>query len=360
MTELLITVGMIGLGYLVSLLAKYVMRRRERALERAQQRGEAYPIPPFALGPSLFVLMALLFVAAVPPLVYLSGSLITWEDVFVVYGFSLLPALFIVWNLALNSGIVILTEDAVILRRLGRERRISYAEIERIKERNANPFFPSLLLKGQGRRLKINRRAEKFAYIHHLLLERTEALAGEREHKKRGAASSGILALQVRKGPFLFNTLGSMVIAGAILLAGLFLMDFRANPEPLFALVVYLLISLGVLTLVGAAVVSSELKPRQPVALEFRPQEIRVKRLLGPWESFPVTELVALQRKEKVLPVHVRTGGAWIEESVTRYPLLLRFTGGREIYLDERRCRQMGCSPQKLYRRLERLYVPKR
>ncbi len=360
MTELLVTLGLIGLGYLVSLLAKYVMRRRERALERAQQRGEAYPIPPFALGPSLFVLLALLFVAAVPPLVYLSGSVITWEDVFVVYGFSLLPALFIVWNLSINSGIVILTDQAVILRRFEREQCIPYDEIEQIKERNANPLFPSLVLKGRGRRLKINRRAEKFAYIYHLLLERTEARPADEERGKSalGSSTSGVLKVEVRRGPFLFNTLGSMVIAGAILLAGLFLMDFRANPEPLFALVVYLLISIGVLTLVGAAVVSSELKPRQPVALEFHPQQIRVKRLLGPWQSLPVAELVALQRKEKVLPVHVRTGGAWIEESATRYPLLLRFTGGREIYLDERRCRQMGCSPQMLYRRLQRFYGP--
>ena len=359
MTELLITLGLIGVGYLVSLLAKHVMRRKQRALERAQQRGAAYHIPPFALRPSLFVLVTLLFVAVIPPLVYLSGSLITWEDVFVVYGFSLLPSLFIVWNLAINSGIVILTDDAVILQRFGRERRISYAEIEQIKERNANPFFPSLVLRGQGRRLKINHRADKFAYIHHQLLERTEAHLMGRGHEKDTSkhAIPGVLTLQVRRGPFLFNTVGSMMIAGAILLAGLFLMDFRANPDPLFALVVYLLISIGVLVLVGAAMVSSELKPKQPVALEFHPQQIRFKRLLGPWQSLPVEELVALQRKEEVHPVHVRTAGAWIEERTVSYPLLLRFTGGREIYLDERRCRQMGCSPQKLYRRLERLYV---
>ncbi|MFP4345211.1 MAG: hypothetical protein ACLFU8_10995 [Anaerolineales bacterium] len=358
MTELLVTLGLVGVGYLASLLSKYAMRRKERALKQARPRGEVYLIPPFALGPSLFVLVALLFVAAIPPLVYLSGSLITWEDVFVVYGFSLLPALFIVWNLAINSGIIILTDDAVILRRFGRERRMAYGEIEQIKERNANPLFPSLVLKGRGRRLKINCRAEKFAYIHHQLLERTEALSMEREEPGTSKpATSGVLTVQIRRGPFLFNTLGSMVIAGAILLAGLFLMDFRANPDPLLALAVYLLISIGVLVLVGAAMVSSELKPRQPVALEFHPHEIRFKRLLGPWQRFPVEELVALQRQEQVLPVHVRTDGAWIEERTVRYPLLLRFTGGREIYLDERRCRQMGCSPQKLYRRLERLYV---
>ncbi len=335
----------VALLVLIPLLGNTLLRRRTPWMETLP--SNVYPIPPFALGSLLTVLALLAIVILLPLLAYLTGSDVDREDVLVILGTMALPAAFTVYTLVANSGTVVLDDEAVTLRRLGLERRLPYRDILSIRERSGNPFFPSLVLKGRRRTLRINRRVERLPDLYANIRARLVALP----------AQSPILPfkLQPTTGVVLQNVLGLPLLA-AFLLAIALGIDYERNPQPIAAAIMVGLSMAATFALILFLFWRLELKPHQPIRLEFHADEVRFRLPLKPWQSWPVEQLQEIGLQSQVTPVRVKSRGTWVSESAVEYPLVLLFRGARALRLDERRCWQLGYSPQQLVLLLRQLY----
>lgn len=157
------------------------LEARERALqEQSRCMGQVFPIPSFARGQCV---LALLLAGAVSLLLFASGlnagrtrvSLETGVGVPLVLSPLML---FCVYMLAHNSGTVVLTPEAVMLRRLWRDQSLAYGDIVRI-ESGGLGLPPTLVLKGRRATLKIPRSAIGFPGLHQALLQRATGLGAD-------------------------------------------------------------------------------------------------------------------------------------------------------------------------------------
>ena len=84
---------------------------------------------------------------------------------------------------------------------------------------------------------------------------------------------------------------------------------------------------------------------------------IRYRLPRGPWQEHSTRDLRHVTITP--LPVNVRahTDGAVVEQKVTRYMLVLEFTGGNRLVIDQERAAQFGETPERLYVMMKELYM---
>ena len=186
-------------------------RKKELHLQQtAQAEGEVFALPPFfrqyLLGPMLLIIAVsiLFFIASwdkgsgvnlrqslalmlalaplvVVPLLALSPLVVARK---VPLYLAMLP----------NSGIVVLTAEGVVLRRLWREKFLPYADIIAIQER-ALGLPERMILRGRDKKLRLPRTMKNLPRFYLLLHERVSTLRSVQEKSMEGELRSNHPAL---------------------------------------------------------------------------------------------------------------------------------------------------------------------
>jgi hypothetical protein len=347
------------LAFVAGLALNWWIGRREAALcRKGRELGQVFAIPPFSRAALLIVLlliglvMVVVFVASLNP----ERTTISREAGIGVPLLLSPLALFALYMLVNNSGMVILTREAVILRRLGRNKQLPYRHISGIKERTFS-ILPSLVLKGEDVTLKINRRVENLPGLYAAIRQRTE---GERG----GERPAFPYHLAVGRSTLWFGVAGAVILLAFYLgtgLAGLWVPAWQGTePALLPGLLIMGLVSLIFLPVIAIFVVGW-FKPRQPSELRLTVDEVRFRYLLGSWQIWAGDELSSIELQPMHLPVWgsrpVRIWGT--RGGTIVYPLSLHFSGQRRLLIDQDRAWQFGYSPERLFDVLRRLYEPR-
>jgi len=355
----LITIGILalasGLGYLVNRwLARLEARRRSRSVEE----GAVFAIPPMARGPLMMVMVLL-----VPMMLFLVLSALNGANTGVTpsmgFGVPLILSpilIFALYMLRHNSGHVVLTQDSVSLRRLGRERRIRYEEILAIKD-FAFALPPDLVLRGRGKRLRVPRSVENFPQLYQIIQQR-------RNVQRPTEAPRFPYRLAVAKGAWVFAIV-VLVVAGVFYLGlGLYpawdallkghglplAPEVARSTTILFSIMSAVFIPAIVLFIVGS------FKLKQPSAFVFTEDEIRFRFPFQGWRAREAGELKSVYLDPAHRTVSARYEGAAVSVEMTHYTLVLRFEDGLELWIDLDRALQFGSSPERLHGVLSRLY----
>lgn len=320
-----------------------------------------YRVPPLFRQPCVIVLA----LAVVVDLVFLIAGLVGRS------GIALGPALaFIGFSAPLllgmplyllyhNSGEVVLTDDAVVVRRWGREKRLRYDEVVAMRERDRN-LPPNLVLQGEGEQVGIHTQVEDFAQIYELLVQRVEVL-----RRRTATAFPLCLSVTVRSRAWL--------IAGIVLVLAFYLgaallpiWSELASESPDFSPVLlrnaaiwFSLLSfpfVPTLYIIIVLTVAGSLRGVQPVAYEFDEEEVRYRLPFDPWQSRPADQLVGIHLKPVKTTVRASSGGVIVAETVVHHEVVLRFAGDRVLEMSLDRVRQFGFTPNELQSRLIQLY----
>jgi hypothetical protein len=355
----LITIGIIalasGLGYLVNRsLACLEMHRRSKSA----REGSVFAIPPMARG-SLMMVMVLL----VPMMLFLMLSGLNGPDASVTpamgFGVPLILSpilIFALYMLRHNSGHVVLTKDAVLLRRLGRERRMRYEDILAVKDFSfALP--PDLVLRGRGKRLRVPRSVKNFPRLYQIIRQRRDAL--------RWTESSRFpYRLAVAKGAWVFAIVVLMASVALYLGLGLYpawdaLLKGHGLPlAPQVARSTTVLFSIMSAVFIPAIVlfIVESFKLKQPSALVFTEDEIRFRFPFQGWRTREAGELDSVYLDPVHRTVSARYEGAAVSVEMTHYTVVLCFEDGLELWIDLDRALQFGSSPERVHATISRLY----
>jgi len=326
-----------------------------------------YRIPPLFRKPARFVLGAAIALDLFFLVVGLgSRTGIALESSLVFIGASapllLLLPLYLLYH---NSGEIILTDDAVVVRRWGREKRLRYDDVLSVRERDWN-LPPNLVLRGPDVTLGIHTQAERFPQLYELLVERVPVLY-------RRAAERAPLRLEGARRLRNWLIFGIVVLGGFYLGFGLLpIWSELASGAPDFtpvllrnAFIVFALASffaLPALYIVIVGMVAGSLKGGQPVAYLFTEKSIHYRPPLGRWQRRPADQLAGIYLQSVETTVRASSGGAIVAETVLLHGIILHLANGEVLEISRDRLRHFGQTPNELYARLGRLYpqVPRK
>lgn len=366
----LLVVVLIGVG---PWLASWFLTRRWAAWEQAarqvaQQEGTVFTIPAFARATTLWVLLTSLAVCLFFMVVALAsksgGSLGSSLGLWLI----LLPLMASCLYVLLHyTGLVILTPEAVVMRRLGREKRLRYADITAIQELVWG-IPPNLVLRGSGQTLRIPRTVEHLPALYAQLLDRIPPAV---RHALLGLPpDAAVYQLTVRRRARVWYGIGTLLFILLYLgigLMGIWIPLGRGDVPPLtwrwardtgltFLLVSTLFLPALFFILRSFFTSWGPFGIKQPNALELRPDEIRYRFPRGAWQTRPARDLQRVVLESEPVMVRARAAGALIEERVMVYRIVLVFVDGEQLTIDQERAVQFGESPERLYQLLKRLY----
>lgn len=322
---------------------------------------QVYRVPPLFRSPSIFILIATIAVdlfLLTTALIGRAGIALGPALLFVVLSAPLLLGmpLYLLYH---NSGQVILTDDAVVVRRWGQEKRLRYDEIVAVRELDRN-LPPNLVLRGADLSVGINTQVENFAQIYDLLVQRVDLL-------RRRAGAGFPLRLQASARSQAWLIAGIVLLLAFYLGAGLLPIwcelageapDFSPvlirNATIWFAMLSFFF--LPALYIVIVIAIAGSLRGVQPIAYEFTAQRVYYRLPFGPWRSRPVDQMAAIFLKPREKTVRVSSQGGVVSETVTHHEIALWFSDGHTLEISLDRIRQFGFTPNELYARLRRLY----
>lgn len=286
---------------------------------------------------------------------------LTWEGflVFVAASVPLLVVapLCILWA---NSGEVIMTDDGVITRHWGRERRLAYQDVIEVRERKWY-FPPHLSLKGHDQTLRIHNQVEGYSEIYRTLSRKIPVL-------RRRVEGGFPYRLQTTERSLAFTVVGVLILLAFYLGIGLLPIWSELGKEtPDFspvlvrnAVIFFLMLSFFFLPALYAFVVGNitgSMVFGQPLAFEFTEREIRYRFPFGLWQKRPADTLQAVVLRDVAFNVRIPGAeGALARETLVSSHVVLAFTDGTTIGISLDRLRQFGVSPHELHARLARLY----
>jgi hypothetical protein len=322
---------------------------------------QVYRVPPLFRQPALLVLA----LSIVLDLFFLVAGLLGWSGIalgpallFIVHSAPLLLGvpLYLLYH---NSGEIILTDEAVVVRRWGREKRLRYDEVVAVRERDRN-LPPNLVLRGEDVRVGIHTQVEPFAQLYERLVQRVEVM-------RRRAEAGFPLRLHVTVQGQVWLIVGIVLLVAFYLGVGLLpiwseLTGEAPNFSPVLlrnAAIWFALLSfvfLPAIYIVVVITVAGSLRGGQPAAYEFDEDVVRYRLPFGPWRSRPAEQLLGIHLKPVETRVRAANQGVTVAETVRHYEVVLRFAGDRVLEMSLDRIRQFGFTPTKLHARLSRLY----
>ncbi len=249
-------------------------------------------------------------------------AFVTLALVAVGSGFLALWGLFI-W--LRHIGSLHLTEDALVLRRLGRERRLEYRAIEHIEMRGWP--ISAVVVKGAGQTLRFSRRVMHLPKFYALLQERCPAVKPVGRLPWR---------LQVRPLLFADRIGGILFILGFFAVIGWLFAPNNSDPAAVFAIIFLCGVLFASLILGG---ILMEFK-NNPFAVTFMENEIYVRYLFGEDSRWSVKKIEAI---EVITEERTIRSGKSMRSRYKVYPLSIRFEDGwgqRKFQLDEHWMRQ--------------------
>jgi hypothetical protein len=301
-----------------------------------------------------------------------------------------------------NSGLILLSGDAVVLRRLGREKRLPYDEIVELREQNLKRLFTAFVLKGKRRTLRIPHLVTDRAALYATLVNRAPHLhpavperpaggarrAGQRviplevpstERSSTGASTAEqtqapetVFHLRVKPVVWWLYGLGVLLLVLLYLglgLAPLWSALFSGDAPPFDpdllkgASILFLMLSvifLPALIFAAHALFTKKGMAKHPVEYELHPDRIRYRYLRrSTWEERPAHELKRVILETFPVSVQTRAEGMRFTHRVTAHALRLEFAGHRrnkQLVIDRERALQFGKRPENLYELFRRLY----
>jgi hypothetical protein len=345
-------------GPIAGLIDKGITRVEIKRRRQSQKIGEVFGIPPMASTLCIIVLLLLVPISLLLVMSGINGAR-TGVDPGLGFGLPLLLsplAAFSYYMLRHSSGHVVLTKDAVLLRRLGWERRMRYEEILVIKD-FALGLPPDLVLRGRARRLRIPRSAQDLPRLYQIVEQKRD------EHRPPELPQFPY-KLAVSKGAWVFGI--SMVAVSVVLYLGLGLLPvwgalLEGDGQPLApgvvrsSCILFSAMSAVFVPAIPLFVVGS-VKPKQPSQFVFAKDDIRFRFSFQGWRMREASELESVCLDPVHRTVSARHEGAAVSVEMTHYALLLRFEGGLELWIDLDRALQFGTSPERLNIVLSRLY----
>ena len=344
--------GVIVFVFILAFAIDRWLGRREIVLQaKNRQRGEVFPIPSFARGACILAVL----LTGLLDLVLLASALngdrthVSWGA---GLGVSLVLApllIFCGYMLIHNSGLIILTQDAVILQRLGRDTRLAYQEITGLKEWGIG-LPPNLILSGNNATLRIPRSAENWPQLYRTIQHR----AGS--HPEQPVFP---YLLRIKPAAVWLSAAGVVILVVFYLgigLSTLWLSALQAQAfAPLPALIIFAVTSLFFVPGIIIFIIGS-VKPTQPNELVLTAKAIRFRYPRGEWQAWDVEDLLAVDLKPSQIPISIINLPVRLWGTATTYRLLLSFTRQRQLVIDRDRARQFGTGLEPLYTALNQLY----
>jgi hypothetical protein len=345
-------------GAVAGLINKGLARLEAKRRRKSQEIGEVFGIPSMASTLCIVVLLLLVPISLVLMLASLNEAR-TGVNLRLGFGLPLVLSPLMVFSyhmLRHNSGHVVLTEDGVLLRRLGRERRMRYEDILVVKD-FAFALPPDLVLRGRGKRLRIPRSAENFPRLYQIIRQRREAL-------RPIEAPCFPYRLAVAKGAWVFAM--SVILVSMALYLGIGLLPawdalskghgLPLAPEVARSTTILFSIMSAVFIPAMALFIVGSFKLKQPSALVFTEDEIRFRFPFQGWRAREAGELKSVYLDPVHRTVSARHEGVAVSVETTHYTVVLRFEDGLELWIDLDRALQFGSSPERMHGILSQLY----
>ncbi|MEJ5308421.1 MAG: leucine-rich repeat domain-containing protein [Anaerolineae bacterium] len=370
----------IGFGFVLPVVLSMVVdrwwTRRELAQRQAaQQTGEVFAIPPLLRSPTLFSMFGLSAVSLFVAIAALNGPQ-TGISAEAGVGIPLLFSPLIVGGLIFilhNTGMVTLTAEGVTLRRSGRALSLRYDDIVAVTSQ-ARIFSPGILIRGQGRALRIPRTLENLPRCYALLLQRVsptvrDAALGKPVVTPPSVSQDGgpVYAFAISRRVW------ALYIAGVVLfilfylgigLLGIWSGLARGEIPPFdtawvrnslifFALISVVFLPALIIVLRALTTRYGPFKMEQPIAWEFHRERIRYRFPRGGWQEQPARALQRVTLRPRTVTVR---SGRGIEQEVTLYMLVLEFADATLLVIDQERAVQFGQTPERLHALIGELY----
>jgi hypothetical protein len=363
------------------LVDRWWTRRELAQRQAARQTGEVFAIPPQLRSSTLFVIFAALAVSLFMLIATLNSSQ-TGVTMEAGVGLSLLFSPLTAGGLLFilhNSGMVVLTPEAVTLRRPLRRQSVRYADITALTSR-ARLFAPGLSIRGRERTLRIPRMLENLPRCYTLLLQRVApavrdaslGIAAPTVPATSPVDGDPVYAFAVSRRVWALNV-GALVLFILIYLGigllGIWSGLARGEIPPFntlwvrnslifFAMVSVLFLPALIYLIYSLLTWYGPFKLDRPFAWAFYRDHIRYRFLRGAWKEQSAGALQSLALQP--LPVRVRAARG-IETEVTLYMLVLKFAvdtqdGPRTLVIDHERAVQFGQTPERLHAMLTALY----
>lgn len=234
-----------------------------------------------------------------------------------------------------NSGTITLTDEAVIWRRFGQEKRVAYSDITGSRERDYHAP-PNFILEAGRDRLKINRRVENFPELFALLSEKAPVLL-RKDSSSRAPFKAGLTRRR------LADNLATVACSIVVVAAGVFFYLLETGHlYPGWAT-----FQVGVVAgAIGLCLLY--LENMGLVQVVFDEEEIHWRNLLKAPEGRLVDEI------EHICLVKDSQNVSGVQK--VQYNLTLYFEDGCELAISERKARAFGYTPERLLVKLRALY----
>lgn len=321
--------------------------------------GEVYAIPAFARQTCILVVLlfimvdVILFTASLHP----EGTGIAPAA---GIGVPLLLAplmIFCLYMILHHSGVVVLTGDAIILRRLWGEKQLPYHEITEVKESSLwSPF--NMVIKGTHAKLSIPRSIENFPELYGALMRQITRKPGVPEITRETDFPSFPYHLAPTRKARIFSIGGScllIILYLGIGLAGFWVPRIQAKPPAYdFAFFLFGAISLFFLPAIFIFV-KGMIAAKQPIEMTLTAESISFRLPGKSWQTLPVEQISAIRLEPVKIPISVTSSPVRLWTKGTAYRIILK-TNTQQLMIEQDRARQFGFQPEQLYRVFQQLY----
>lgn len=245
---------------------------------------------------------------------------------------------YLMWR---HNGEVILTDEALIVRRWGRERSLQYAEIVGVQAKDGH-IPPNFTVKGANYSLKFSRFVENFSEIYRSLQARTGSIMYPLND------NSGFpQRIHIQRKFILQN--GLYLLGLCALAVGLTLGVANDRED---AMQIYIVFgTFWIIIIIGAIIAAT--MPLQPIAFTLEEDQIIAHYLGGRRRPWLVHNLQSIEMQTQQFTV--RKGMVPPVQGV-RYPILITFQDGQMIQIAEERAQAFGFTPERLAALLRQLY----
>ena len=328
------------------ILAWWDNRQEKQAIQLAKI-GAVYPIPRMVLQYGVWLILTVLGIWLFFSLMAEGDDQIGLNLAMLLLFLFVLPL--VLWDLWLNSGVVLLTETGVELHKWWGTKRLDYAGIQQIKETNWY-IPPHLVLYGDKTSLPLNRQMANFDDFYAQLHRRSNPFREAIQPSEPNVQTHW----KVKPIGFWFNLIGMGAFAGSFLIMAIVLNINSSfdTAEDIFNGICGNGLFLAMTVLIIWLYISQELKPKQPSEIRCDREKFECKLPWGGWQSVPATKLSKLE----MMPAERVVRRRGISVSAMEYPITIHFDDGDTITIDERRARQFGTSTQQVYTLLKQMY----
>ncbi|MBN2007097.1 MAG: leucine-rich repeat domain-containing protein [Anaerolineae bacterium] len=328
----------------------------DRGFDRLEKRlkinasGKVYAIPGFARTACI---LALLLIMIVDVVLFIASLNPEGTGIAVAAGIGvplLLSPLMVIclYMLSHNSGVVVLTKDAITLRHVWDEKQLLYHEITSVKESSLG-LPPNMVIKGAHTTLRIPRSVENLPELYRAIMQKSAAKPGAPTFPYRLALTKTAWAFGIGGGCLLV-----MLYLG-IGLAGFWVPYIQAQP-PAYDFALFLFAGISIFFLPGIFIFASgTLSAQQPIEMILSNEIIRFRLPGKSWQTLPVEQMSAIELEPVKVPISLTNSPVRIWSEATAYRIILKFST-QHLIIGQDRAKQFGCQPEQLYGVFQQLY----